>query len=137
MANTVIRNAYFHHIGLKASDFDASLKFYTEGLGLSVSAAWGAGDERAVMLDIGDGGFIEVFAGGKKVSLPENTAGDYIHLAIGTDDTDGAFARAMKWGCAEVTAPFDVDIPSDPPIPVRIAFVKGPDGEVIEFFQKR
>jgi len=31
--------------------------------------------------------------------------------------------------------PTTLDIPADPPIPVRIAFVYGPDDEVLEFFQ--
>ncbi len=33
--------------------------------------------------------------------------------------------------------PFDFDIQSDPIYPVRIAFCKGPDQEIIEFFQER
>jgi glyoxylase I family protein len=31
--------------------------------------------------------------------------------------------------------PKDLAVFGDPPIPIRIAFCKGPDGEVIEFFQ--
>ena len=135
MANPIIKNAYFHHIALKVKDFDASLRFYTEGLGFKCDAAWGEGDGRAVLLDIGDGGYIELFAGGKTAAVPEDTAGDFIHLAIGTDDPDGAFARAIEYGCKEKLAPFETGIPAEPAMPVRIAFVTGLDGEVLEFFK--
>ena len=30
-----------------------------------------------------------------------------------------------------------VELPADPVFPVRLAFVEGPDGEVIEFFHER
>lgn len=67
MSNHNISNAHFHHIALKASDFNRSLKFYTEGLGFTVFKTWGEEDSRAAMLDMGDGGYVELFAGGEKV----------------------------------------------------------------------
>ncbi len=135
--NAVLKDAYFHHIALKVTDFDRSLKFYTEGLGLTAVALWGEGDGRAAMLDLGDGGHIEMFAGGKPCEIPEDAAGCFFHLAIGVEDTDAAFARAVSLGCPVQMEPSDCAITSNPPIPLRIAFVKGPDGEVIEFFHIR
>jgi hypothetical protein len=41
----------------------------------------------------------------------------------------------MANGAVNVEAPKNVTIPGNPPVNIRIAFVKGPDGEVIEFFE--
>jgi len=123
----------FHHVAIRARDFDASVKFYTEGLGFKEKIAWGEGDRRAVMLDGGNGNYIEIFAGGTDVPKPEGT---YLHLALRTADCDAAIARARAAGAEVTVEPKDVVIQSRPaPTPVRLAFCKGPDGELIEFFQ--
>ena len=59
--NTVIPGLGFHHIALRAKDFDRSLAFYRDVLGCTVAAAWGEAPSRKVMVDIGDGGRIEIF----------------------------------------------------------------------------
>ena len=84
------------------------------------------------MLDTGDGNYIELFAGGSKEPKPE---GVILHFALRTDNCDAALERARAAGMQVTMEPKDVEIPSTPPTPVRIAFCKGPDGEVIEFFQ--
>ena len=138
MSNSVISSAHFHHIALKVSDFERSLRFYTEGLGLTPILRWGEGDGSAVMLDIGDGGCIEMFAGGKSHPIEPDTSGWFFHLAIGTDDPDGAFRCAVEAGAREKNVPFDAVIPdAKGDVPLRIAFVYGPDGEIIEFFSKK
>ena len=44
--------------------------------------------------------------------------------------------RAVEYGAEEMgKAPREMELPSNPPMPVVIGFVKGPDGEEIEFFQ--
>ncbi|MHB0938681.1 MAG: VOC family protein [Armatimonadota bacterium] len=124
----------FHHIAIRARDFDATVAFYTEGLGFTQTHAWGEGDGRAVMLDAGNGNYVEVFAGGAQEPKPE---GAYLHLAFVVDDCDALFQRALAAGAEVHMEPKALTIPSRPtPLPVRIAFCKGPDGEVIEFFQR-
>ena len=133
MANSVIHGASFHHVALKVNDFDASIAFY-KALGFEVYKYWGEGDNRAAMLDIGSGEYFEIFAGGSD----ETPYGRFFHLAVRCDNCDEAFDAAIKAGAREKIAPKDVDIASKPAIyPVRIAFVYGPDGEEIEFFQVR
>ncbi len=122
----------FHHIALAVSDFDKSVDFYTNVLGLKKKAQWGEGDSRAVMLQMDDGGIIEVFANGTK-DEPKNER--FFHLAFATEDVDGYFQKAIAGGATCHIEPKNVDIPSDPVMPVRIAFVKGFDGEVLEFFK--
>ncbi len=122
----------FHHAALRAADFDASVRFYTHGLGLKQVLAWGEGKGRGVMLDAGSGNRMEIFAGGESGPKPE---GAFLHLAFKTPDCDKALEAARAAG-AEITAePKTVTIASTPPAVVRIAFCKGPDGEVLEFFQ--
>ena len=132
--NLKIGGGGFHHIALKAANFEKSVKFYTEGLGFLISMSWGEGNGRAVMLDTGDGNFLELFAGGTPGEKPE---GSLLHMAFRTDNCDMALNQAIAAGAVVTKEPFDVDIKSDPVTPVRIAFCKGFDGEVIEFFQYR
>jgi len=133
--STIIKNAGFHHVAIFATDFDKSLDFYTVGLGFKPILAWGTENNRAVMLDIGDGGCIELFAGVKVSKIHDEMAGEWLHFAISTDDAEGAYNAAIEAGAKTQMPPTDLIIPSTPPLPVKIAFVKGPDGEVIEFFQ--
>ena len=131
--NKTIGGGGFHHVAIRAHDFDASVRFYGETLGFQQKIAWGEGDKRAVMMDTGDGNYLEIFAGGTQGAKAE---GAILHFAIRTDDCDAALERARAAGVEVTKEPASLDIPSRPgPTPVRIAFFKGPDGEVIELFQ--
>ncbi len=124
----------FHHVAMRVKDFDATVKFYTEVLGFKKSISWGEGDERAIMLDAGNGNHLEIFAGGSGEAKPE---GAFLHLALSTDNCDEAIEKVRKAGMEITIEPNDVVINSNPPTPIRIAFFKGPDGEIVEFFQYR
>jgi len=131
--NTVLGGGGFHHVAIRARDFDATVKFYTTGLGFKEKISWGEGNSRAVMLDTGDGNYLEVFAGGSAEPKPE---GSILHFALRTTDCDGALKQAVAAGAVLTMEPKSLAIASRPgPTPVRIAFCKGLDGEVIEFFQ--
>ena len=45
--------------------------------------------------------------------------------------------KALKAGATVRTEPFDLVLGSEPPCPIRIAFVFGINGEVLEFFHER
>ena len=130
--NGVIGGGGFHHIAMRVHNFDASIKFYTEGLGFEPRVTWGEDDKRAAMLDTGDGNYLEIFAGGSDEPRSEGTV---LHFALRTTDCDKAIEAARAAGAEVTVEPKDVDIRSSPVLPARIAFCKGPDGEVIEFFQ--
>ena len=50
-------------------------------------------------------------------------------------DAEAAYDRAIAHGAGSKIPPKRVDIQSDPVLPVKLAFVTGPDGEELEFFQ--
>jgi len=123
----------FHHVAIKAKDFDASIKFYTETLGFVETVRWGKGDGRTAMLDAGNSNCIELFAGGTDAPKPE---GALLHLALQTEDVDAMTARVRAAGAEVTTEPTTVPVDSKPnPMTIRLAFFKGPDGEVLEFFK--
>ena len=131
--NEAIGGGGFHHVAIKVANFDKSVEFYTRAMGFTEHARWGEGDARAILLDCGDGNFFEIFAGGP-AEAPASNAGPLLHVALRSDDVDGAIARARAGGAEITMEPKDVTIPSNPPMPVRIAFCRAPGGEVIEFF---
>ena len=134
MSNEVIKNAKFHHVAISSFCFDESVEFY-EKLGFKKVSSWGEGEKRGILMDIGDGGFFEIFANGSE--RPE-TDPKYVHLAIGTTDTDTAYKAAVAAGGKPKIEPYDHVIPAKPePIKVRLAFLWGPSGELIEFFAYR
>jgi len=133
MANDIIKGMGFHHVALKAANFDGAYKFYTEGLGLKLYTAWGDGDSRAAMLDLGDGGILELFAGGT-AEIEANAR--YIHFAVKVDDVDSAYEIALKAGAKPKSAPIVVPVASAPvKLTLNCAFVYGPCGEELEFFR--
>lgn len=130
--NKTLGGGGLHHVAMKAVDFDKTVDFYTKVLGCMPMVAWGEGDGRAVMLDTGDGSCVEVFAGAKSPA-PEGT---WMHIALNCSDPDAATERARKAGCEVTMEPTSLTIPSKPLTDVRIAFCKGPNGEIIEFFKR-
>ena len=123
----------FHHVAIRVQDFDAAIAFYRDGLGFPEQIRWSDGQKMIALLDTGGGDYIEILSNGKPPPLAEGAWG---HLALRTDDCDAAFARAITAGATVAIAPKDMPIrTADRTIPVRLAFCKGPNGEIIEFFQ--
>ena len=133
MANEIIRGMKFHHIALMAKDYEKSKAFY-RALGLKELVSWGSGADAVCMLDLGDGGRIELFARGDD-SYSES--GKWLHFAVQVDDVEAAYACALAAGAESLTPPKIAHPDSHPyAMTLHIAFVKGPDGEQIEFFKE-
>jgi glyoxylase I family protein len=129
--NPRLRGGGLHHIAIEASDFDRSLRLYTQGLGFRDVLTFPEEDQTVAMLDAGDGTYVELFSGGSG----EKPNGSILHLALRTDDCDAATERARAAGGTITQEPTDTVLEGDPPVPVRYSFFEGPDGEQIELFQ--
>ncbi|MES0326495.1 MAG: VOC family protein [Candidatus Bathyarchaeia archaeon] len=130
--NKKIRGCGFHHVSMRVRDLDKSITFYTEGLGFIEQFSWGQDPKRTILLDTGDGNYFEISQGD-----PDrvNEDGVFGHIALRVDDCKAALENARKAGAEVTVETRDVTLSSEPPIPIRIAFFKGPDGELIELFQ--
>jgi glyoxylase I family protein len=127
--NAKIGGGGFHHIAIRVFDFDKTVSFYTEVLGFKEQVRWGEGNARAIMLDTGDGNYLEVFAGGAQGQKDE---GAFLHLALRSDNVTEAIELARAAGMEVTVEPKDAVLGG---VPVRIAFFKGPDGEIIELIE--
>lgn len=134
--NTVFSNCGYHHIALRARDYERSLAFYTEGMGFPVAHQWGEGETRIALLDMGDGNYLELFASAPGQS--PDAGGDvpppwpYFHLALRTSDVDSDIEKVRALGCTITVEPKSVGVNGKT---IRVGFFLGPDGEVLEFFQ--
>lgn len=132
--NKALGGGGFHHVAIRSRNFDKTVRFYTEVLGFTPRINWQAAPKRAVMLDAGDGNYLEVFE--DPAAAAGGGGGPILHFALRCDDTDAALERARDAGCEVTMEPTPIDIDAqEGRVPVRIAFCKGPDGELIEFFQ--
>ena len=122
----------FHHVSMRVRDLNKSIKFYTVGLGFVERFSWGQDPKRTVLLDSGDGNYFEISQGGPH---QEYGNGIFRHIALRADDCDSALEVARAAGAEVTVEPKDVTKAGEPPLKFRVAFFKGPDGELIELFQ--
>ncbi len=121
-----------HHIALQTRDWDASLRLYRDILGMRIVAEFGTPERRILLLDIGDGSYLELFAPLPGADDQPVNANLLTHVALATTDTRQAIEHVRQAGYTIKTEPKDVQLG---PIPATIAFFNGPNGETIEFFQ--
>jgi glyoxylase I family protein len=117
---------------MKVSDLERSIRFYSDGLGFIKRFSWGQDPKRTILMDTGDGNYFEVSQGDPDQKYGE---GVFRHLALRVDDCNAALEAARAAGAEVTVETKDVTISSEPPLHLRIAFFKGPDGELIELFQ--
>lgn len=133
MANETVKGMGFHHAALKCKDIEKSLQTY-KALGMREVARWGEGSGLVVMLDVGDGGRIELFANG---SDDYSVNGKWQHFALKVESVDEAYKTALEAGFSSMSEPRTVSVKASPKdMTIRIAFVTGNDSEQIEFFEE-
>jgi len=99
--NPKLRGGGLHHVAVEASDFERSLRFYTEGLGFREVLKFPEENQTVAMLDTGDGTYVELFSGGSG----EKPKGSVLHFALRTADCDAATERARAAGGAITQEP--------------------------------
>lgn len=123
-----------HHAALKCcgmEEFEKTIAFYRDVLGLTVRRTWGRGENAGAMLDTGSG-LMEIFANGRE----RLAQGAIRHIAFAVENVDACVDAVKQAGYPVFVEPKNIVIPSEPPYPARIAFCVGPVGEQIELFQE-
>ena len=121
-----------HHLALTTNKYNETEEFYVKGLGLPVSSSWKTKNGRAMMIDLGNQNYLEVFEAAEDLG----TKSILVHYALKCESCDEAVEIARAAGAEIMSEANDFYVPSDPPFTCRIAFCKGPSGEEIEFYQK-
>jgi len=133
--NPVLNAAGIHHVALRTADFDRSVAFYADTLGCAPKMQWGDPGSRAVMLDVGDGNYVEVFERDEPDSVGSEAR--LLHFCLRCDNLDAVVERVRAAGCIITVEPKDVPVTNlvpggTSPVTLRLAFFEGPDGEIIE-----
>jgi glyoxylase I family protein len=131
--NRKIKGCGFHHVSMRVKDLNKSIKFYSEGLGFVERFSWGKDPKRTILMDTGDGNYFEISQGDSNQSFVE---GVFLHLALRVDDCKAALELVRNAGAEITVEATDVILSTDPPLQIRIAFFKGPDGELVELFEE-
>ena len=100
---------------LHPKDFERSLRFYSESLGLHIYREWGSGSNRGVVFFLG-GGFLELSGSS------HTTANENVGLWLQVRDVD-AVGDALKETREEV-----IELPTDKPWGLREMQIRDPDG---------
>lgn len=120
-----------HHTSMKCcndEEYNKVVDFYTKVLELPIARTWPNG----IMFQAGSS-LVEVFRDGEE-ALPK---GVIRHVAFATEDVDACVKAVTEAGYEVFIGPKDIEIPSEPSFPARMAFCYGPLGEEIEFFQEK
>jgi len=130
----------FHHVALGCKSFDRSVEFYSKVLGFKPAQNWGEPPKRAVLLDVGGGSFLELFERPDRPKCPCEPpclCNPVVHFAFKCADVDAAIAAARGAGMEVTMEPTSLPLAGGKGkggLDVRIAFFKGPDNELVEFF---
>jgi catechol 2,3-dioxygenase-like lactoylglutathione lyase family enzyme len=100
---------------LHPNDFERSLRFYSESLGLHIYREWGSGSNRGVVFFLG-GGVLELSGSS------HTTANENVGLWLQVRDVD-AVGDALKETREEV-----IELPTDKPWGLREMQIRDPDG---------
>ncbi len=119
-------------VALTVSNYERSLKFYCEGLGLEPAAIWNNEGGRALMLEMGNA-TLEIFDERQAEVIDqletEQRLSGQIRFALQVPDLDSALERLLAHGATLVHPPVTT------PWGDRNVRVQDPDGMQITLFQ--
>ena len=133
--NSMVKGCGLHHVALQTRDLEASLRLYRDVLGMEVVIEAGS-ERKIVLLDMGDGSCIELFAPTADSPVDGSPAANdpIMHIALTTTDARAAVERVRQAGYEITIEPREGGLGD---LKATIAFFRGPNGEVIEFWQSR
>lgn len=124
------------HVGIRVRDLDAAVAFYRDLLGLPefdrVVTATGT---TLVLLEMGTAGHVELVA--RPDFDPRADAGNYAgihHLAMRVPDLDAWVAYLHAKGVAITAGPTTMEWTT---ATAKLCFVADPEGNPVEFFERR
>lgn len=132
--NAIIAGCGMHHVAVQTRDWEASLRLYRDVLGMEVVAEFGSAERKIMLLDVGDGSHMELFAptAESPAEGTESPNDPVTHFALAVADTRAATEHVRAAGYEITLEPKDLELGA---LRATIAFFKGPCGEVLEFFQ--
>jgi lactoylglutathione lyase len=120
-----------HHVGLLVTDTEKSLAFYRDGLGGTVVHSFAIGPDKTIYLvDLGNNAVVELIPVGEGAA---DAKIGWVHLALKTDDARASFNAALAAGAAVHAEPAERPLGE---MKAVLAYVQGPDKELIEFFEE-
>lgn len=124
------------HLALRVQDLERSVRFYVEGLEMTLfdRITIGPGKMTAVFVGYDDyerGGLIELCDYWEE-SGPYTQGSGFGHISIGTGDVDAMVEKLAAMGSEVTVPPRDYD-----GIGPRLCYLKDPDGYLIELIQTR
>ncbi|ONI84785.1 hypothetical protein ALI22I_30290 [Saccharothrix sp. ALI-22-I] len=137
------------HVAIFCPDVDESIRFYREGLGFSRTYEWtktytATGQTvyqgRGVYIELEGQTYLELFPGGEPGQ--DSSAGPIHHIGLTVSSVDESYERCLAAGGAPFGIgdwsgePTTVTLDGDPEMLVRVAFVRGPAGELIELYEQ-
>jgi catechol 2,3-dioxygenase-like lactoylglutathione lyase family enzyme len=131
-------DAQIDHIAVRAADVNATIAFYQRLFGSKHARLYDSASDfgRVDMVAVDGQAWIETFEPGFGYASVEGPAVGLVHFAFNVPDVDAAYQRALDAGAASLRGPAEVELPSQPGVRPRTAFVYGPNGEVIEFINR-
>jgi len=121
-------------VALTVRDFERSVKFYSEGLGIEPAAFWDNGQGRALMLELGRA-TLEIFDEAQAETIDQIEAGQrvsgQIRFALQVPNIDEAMAKLLAHGATLVHAPVVT------PWGDRNVRLQDPDGMQVTLFEEK
>ena len=122
-------------IALTASDYERSMKFYCDGLGIEPSALWSNGGGRALILDMGKATlelFDEIQAATIDQIEAEQRISGQVRFALQVPDLKAAMERLLDHGATLVHPPIitpwgDYNVRLQDPDGMQITLFQVPD----------
>ena len=134
--STANRPVFELRVALTSRDFERSVKFYSEGLGIEPAALWNNDGGQAMMLDLGRAS-LELFDEKQAEVIDNLEAGKrvsgQIRLALQVPDLQTAIERLLAHGAIlvhpPVTTPWgDINVRLQDPDGMQITLFQAPEG---------